>query len=132
MGWFDEQIRQRMKHDEEVFEDSFARVASSVLGGSEASWLHDRRLEARQALDEILKYYRYKPAEIPEEITDPEAQFDYALRPLGLMTRDVELTEGWYKDAASPTRTPAGGCGSRSGPPGGWTGRRCASTGPCP
>ena len=102
MGWLDEQIRQRMKHDEEVFEDSFARVASSVLGGREASWLHDRRLEARQALDEILKYYRYKPAEIPEEITDPEAQFEYALRPVGLMTRDVALTEGWYKDAYGP------------------------------
>ncbi len=102
MGWFDEQIRQRMRHDEEVFEDSFVRVAGSVLGGREASWLHDERLEAKHALDEILKYYHYKPAEIPEEITDAEAQFDYALRPLGLMTRDVELTEGWYKDAYGP------------------------------
>lgn len=102
MGWFDDQIRQRMKHDEEVFEDSFVRVAGSVLGGREASWLHDEQLEARHALDEILKYYHYKPAEIPEEIADVEAQFDYALRPLGLMTRDVELTEGWYKDAYGP------------------------------
>ncbi|MBR0367749.1 MAG: NHLP bacteriocin export ABC transporter permease/ATPase subunit [Clostridia bacterium] len=102
MGWFDEQIRQRMKRDEAVFEDSFLRMAGSVLGGSEASWLYDERLEARHALDEILKYYRYKPVEIPEELTDTEAQFEYALRPLGLMTRDVELTEGWYKDAYGP------------------------------
>ena len=30
MGWFDEQIRQRMRRDQEVFEESFVRVAGSV------------------------------------------------------------------------------------------------------
>ena len=29
-------------------------------------------------------------------------QLEYALRPLGVMTRDVELTEGWYRDAYGP------------------------------
>ena len=102
MGWFDEQIRQRMRQDQEVFEDSFVQVAGSVLGDRIAARLEDDRLIARQALDEILKYYRYKPAEIPEEIQDMEAQIEYALRPLGLMTREVELTEGWYRDAFGP------------------------------
>ena len=91
-----------MQHDQEIFEDSFVRVAGSVLGSRATSRLEDDRLIARQALDEILKYYHYKPAVIPEDIQDMESQLEYALRPLGLMTRDVELTEGWYRDAYGP------------------------------
>ena len=102
MGWFDEQIRQRMQQDQEVFEEAFAQVAGSVLGSRVASRLENDRVIAKQALDEILKYYHYKPTEVPDEIQDMEAQIEYALRPLGLMTRDVELTEGWYRDAYGP------------------------------
>ena len=102
MGWFDKQIRQRIQHDEKTFEDAFEQVAASVLGSRVAARLKDERLVAREALDEILKYYHKKPVEIPEDITDVNDQLEYALRPLGMMTRDVELTEGWYRDAYGP------------------------------
>ncbi len=102
MGWFDEQIRQRIQHDENTFEDAFEQVAASVLGSRTATRLKDERLVAREALDEILKYYHKKPVDIPEDITDVNDQLEYALRPLGMMTRDVELTEGWYRDAYGP------------------------------
>ena len=68
MGWFDDQIRERMRSDQEVFEDSFVRVAGSVLGGHEAQRLQDERLISKAALDEILKYYHYKPVEVPDTI----------------------------------------------------------------
>ena len=32
MGWFDEQIKQRKKNDEELFEEAFAGIAGAVLG----------------------------------------------------------------------------------------------------
>jgi hypothetical protein len=32
MQWFDEQIKQRKKNDEEIFSDSFADIADAVLG----------------------------------------------------------------------------------------------------
>ena len=102
MGWFDEQIRQRMRQDQEVFEDAFVRVAGSVLGSRAATRLEDDRVIAKRALDDILKYYHYKPADIPDDIEDGAARLEYALRPLGVMTRDVELTEGWYRDAYGP------------------------------
>ena len=102
MGWFDDQIRERMRSDQEVFEDSFVRVAGSVLGGSEAQRLRDGRLIAKAALDEILKYYHYKPVEVPEDIGDFDEQMAYVLRPLGLMTRDVKLEPGWQRDAFGP------------------------------
>ena len=102
MGWFDEQIRERMRNDERTFEDAFQQVAGSVLGSRAASRLQDERLIARQALDEILKYYHQKPVDIPADIADIGGQLEYALRPLGMMTRDVELTGGWYRDAYGP------------------------------
>ena len=102
MGWFDAQIRQRMKSDQEVFEESFVHVAGSVLGTRVATQLHDERLITREALDDILKYYHYKAPEVPDTIQDVDEQMEYILRPLGLMTREVELTEGWYRDAYGP------------------------------
>ncbi len=102
MGWFNDQIRERMRSDQEVFEDSFVKIAGSVLGGQEAQRLRDERLIAKAALDEILKYYHYKPVEVPEDVGDFDEQLAYVLRPLGLMTRDVKLEPGWYRDAFGP------------------------------
>ena len=102
MGWFDEQIRQRIQHDEDVFEEAFEEVAGSVLGSRTAARLKDERLVATEALDEILKYYHMKPVELPEDTGDVNDQLESALRPLGVMTRDVELTEDWYRDAYGP------------------------------
>ena len=102
MGWFDKQIRQRIQSDQEVFEESFVNVAGSVLGNRVATQLRDQRLITQQALDDILKYYHYKIPEVPDTIKDVEEQMEFILRPLGLMTRGVELTEGWYRDAFGP------------------------------
>ena len=102
MGWFDEQIRQRSRSDQDVLEDSFYRMAGAVLDKWSASRAEDERLVAREALDSILKYYHRKPAEIPESITDVNDQLEYALRPTGLMTREVQLDEGWQNDAYGP------------------------------
>ena len=102
MGWFDEQIRQRIQHDEDTFEEAFEEVAGSVLGSRTAARLKDERLVATEALDEILKYFHMKPVELPEDTGDVNDQLESALRPLGVMTRDVELTEGWYRDAYGP------------------------------
>ncbi len=102
MGWFDEQIRQRMKSDQDVLEDSFFRMAGVVMDKWNAERLEDDRLIAREALDDILRYYHQKPAEIPEDITDLNEQMEYALRPSGLMVRDIELEKGWQHDAYGP------------------------------
>ena len=102
MGWFDEQIKQRMESDQNILEDSFFRMASVVMDKWDAQRLADDRLIAREAIDEILKYYHYKPVEIPDSIHDVSEQLEYALRPSGLMIRDVELEEGWQNDAFGP------------------------------
>ena len=102
MGWFDEQIRQRKLSDQEILEDSMFRMASVVLGKQRAGVLHDERIAVKEAIDEILKYYHYKPVEVPESIRTFDDQLEFCLRPHGVMRRNVKLEKGWYKDAFGP------------------------------
>ena len=102
MGWFTEQIRQRTENDQNVLEDSFFRMASVVMDKLDANRLEDERLIAKEAIDDILKFYHQKPVEIPDTIRDVNDQLEYVLRPTGLMTREVELEEGWQNDAYGP------------------------------
>ena len=102
MGWFDEQIKQRIQSDQDVLEDAFFHMASVVLDKWSTNRIEDERLIAEAALDDILKYYHCKTPEIPDSIRDPAQQLEFALRPVGLMTREVELDEGWQHDAYGP------------------------------
>ena len=102
MGWFENQIEERRSADQQLLEDSFVKIAGVVLGQRTAQKIGDERIVTKNAIDEILKYYHYKPVEVPEEVKTAEEQLDYSLRPHGLMRRNVELTEGWYKDAFGP------------------------------
>lgn len=102
MGWFDEQIRQRKLSDQEIFEDSIFRMASVVLGKQRAGVLNDERIAAKAAIDDILKYYHFKPVETPDSVRSLEDQLEYCLRPHGLMRRNVTLGESWYRDALGP------------------------------
>ena len=102
MGWFENQIEERRAADQQLLEDSFVKVAGVVLGKRTAEKISDERFVTKNAIDEILKYYHCKPVEIPDTVRTTEEQLDYCLRPHGLMRREVELTEGWYRDAYGP------------------------------
>ena len=102
MGWFEKQIKQRSDLDQQLFEDSFFNVASIVTGDRKASRFSDERIITGQAIDEVMKYYHYKPIEVPKSVKDPEEYIDYCLRPHGLMRRDINLDEGWYRDSFGP------------------------------
>ena len=102
MSWFDEQIKQRKRSDRELFEDALFDMASVVLGARAAGELKDRRIVTKAAIDEVLKYYHLKPAELSDTPVEPVEQLEYALRPHGLMYRSVILSENWYRDAFGP------------------------------
>ena len=107
MGWFDEQIKQRMQSDEEILEDSFFRMAGAVLDRRSEERMNDARMDdrraiTREALDGILRYFHKKPAEIPDGMEDPAEQLACALRPTGLMTREVKLEQDWRRSAFGP------------------------------
>lgn len=102
MGWFEQQIKQRKISDQEIFEDSFLQVASAVLGDREVRKIDDDRYFSKEAIDEVLKYFHKKPVEIPDSITDFDEQLEFALRPHGIMYRNVKLEKDWYKDSFGP------------------------------
>ena len=102
MSMFDEQIRQRIQGDQQLFEDSILHMASAVVGRKAAGSMASGRIVTKEAVDDILKFYRISPVDIPTAITDPDEQLEYALRPHGIMHRMVALSEGWYKDAFGP------------------------------
>ena len=102
-GWFDEQINNRIRYDEEGFQNVFAQLSSVVLGKSVISdALNTNRLKTKNAIEEILKFYDAKPIELPEEIEDMNDQLEYLLRPTGIMRRVVKLQGSWWRDAVGP------------------------------
>ena len=102
MGWFDNQIKSRREADQQLLDDSFIKIAGVVLGQRSAEKIGDERIITKNAIDDILKYYHCKSAELPREIKTADEQLDYCLRPHGIMRRVVKLESGWYKDAYGP------------------------------
>lgn len=100
MGWFDEQIKQRIQDDELDFSRVAAELSGVVMGKKALRFENlDDRVKTQDALDEILRYYHETPRELPNDITDVNDQLEYLLRPTGIARRVVNLTRGWYKDA---------------------------------
>ncbi len=102
MGWFEQQIKQRRNSDQQMFEDSIFHAAGVVLGKRSAVKISDDHIITKQAIDEILKYYHFKPVEFPKSVKTHEDQLDYCLRQHGLMKRQITLEGNWYKDAYGP------------------------------
>ena len=53
MGWFENQIEERRAADQQLLEDSFAKVAGVVLGERTAQRLRDERIVTKDAIEEI-------------------------------------------------------------------------------
>ena len=102
MGWFDEQIKNRTKSDNEAFEDSLVRAAGIIMGSRISAAMNDQRQAAKDAIGEILRSYGIKPREVPDSITDMNEALEYLMRPHGIMRRSVTLEKGWSKDASGP------------------------------
>jgi NHLM bacteriocin system ABC transporter ATP-binding protein len=99
MGWFNEQIRARKEADRAVFEESFEKMANVVMGRRMSAALNNDRDITADAIGDILKFYRVKVQEVPDNIKDMNDVLEYLLRPSGFMRRNVDLEKGWYHDA---------------------------------
>ena len=72
MGWFDKQIREIKESDQEAFEDSIFRMATVILGSRDSGTAEDDRILTKAAVDEIVKYYHFKPVEVPAQVKDAD------------------------------------------------------------
>lgn len=99
MGWFDEQIREREKNDDEMFAQAVAGIADAVSGLRISLSIQSDSRKTQSAVDELIAYYHGKPCEVPEEIQGFEQRLEYQLRPHGMMYRNVILEKGWSRNA---------------------------------
>ena len=103
MGWFDEQIRERIRKDEEDFSDAMEEISSIITRTQPEPGVVHRAAEHDEsitdALHRVLRYYRIKPVELPHDVTSLEDQLEYLCRPCGIMRRTVNLEKGWYRDS---------------------------------
>ena len=99
MGWFDEQIKQRIENDDEMFAEAFARMANLVSSEKIITSFSDDRKLAEEAIGDTLKYYHVRIREIPDKLKDINEVLEYLLCPAGIMRRTVKLSGDWYQDA---------------------------------
>ncbi|MBP3262011.1 ATP-binding cassette domain-containing protein [Pseudobutyrivibrio sp.] len=102
MGWFKNQIEERQAADQQLLEDAYKKVISSILGGEQAEKIQDKRQVIKGNIDEIMRFYHLRPIDVSKEMIDVDSEFDYILKSRGIMKRKIKLTEGWYKDAFGP------------------------------
>ena len=99
MGWFDEQIKQRRKNDEDMFSEAFVDVADAVLGTKRSASNEGNDERELGAICRILKYYKIKPQQVPDSVKTLNDRLEYMLRPNGIMRRSINLEKGWYKNS---------------------------------
>ena len=99
MGWFDDQIKSRKKNDFDGYSHTLMNIAGAVTGSKSVFDPSDGDGRRNSVIDEILKYYQVMPRDIPDKLKGLEDRLDYALHPYGIMKREVELKEGWHRDA---------------------------------
>ena len=98
MGWFDEQIEYRKKHERELLSDSFENIARSVTGRKKLSMLKDEA-DVSDAVSGLLKHLGIKEKEVPANIRGLEDRLDFLLSSTGVLYREIELKKGWHADA---------------------------------
>ncbi len=104
MGWFDDQIEFRKKHEQELLRNSIEGIARSVTGRKLRSGLQDQE-DVSDAISGLLKYFGLKEKEVPANIRGLQDRLDYLLSPTGILYREVILNKGWHADAMGPMIT---------------------------
>ena len=104
MGWFDEQIEFRKKHERELLSDSIENIARSVTGRKISSELKDQA-DISDAVSGLLKHMGVKEREVPPNISGLQDRLDFLLSSTGILYREVILKKGWHADAMGPMIT---------------------------
>ena len=97
MGWFEEQIRQKIEVQSKDLDDALMEMAEIVVSDREMIQYNDERIVVKNAVQELLRFYHMKEVQIPESVTGTEQILDYVCSTAGLMKREVRLEEGWYR-----------------------------------
>ena len=101
MGWFDDQIEFRKKHERELLSDSFENIARSVTGRKVRS-IFEEQGDINDAVAALLKHMGVKEREVPPSVKGLRNRLDFLLSSTGILYREVVLKHGWHTDAMGP------------------------------
>ena len=101
MGWFDDQIEYRKKHERELLSDSFENLARAVTGRRVRSFLQDQA-DVSDAVSALLRHMGVKEKEVPPTVRGLRDRLDYLLSSTGILYREIILSRGWQRDAMGP------------------------------
>ena len=104
MGWFNDQIEYRKKHERELLADSFENIARSVTGRRVSSMLNAEG-DVSDAVSALLRYFGVKEKDVPATVKGLPDRLEYLLAPAGVLYREVILKPGWHADAMGPMIT---------------------------
>ncbi|QUA54068.1 NHLP bacteriocin export ABC transporter permease/ATPase subunit [Aristaeella lactis] len=102
MGWFDDQIEFRKKHERELLSDSFENIARSVTGRKVRKSLLNDQEDVSDAVSALLRHMGVKEKEVPPTVRGLRDRLDYLLSSTGILYREIILTKGWQNDAMGP------------------------------
>ncbi|MDR1293164.1 MAG: NHLP bacteriocin export ABC transporter permease/ATPase subunit [Clostridiales Family XIII bacterium] len=100
MGWFENQIQDRIKRDEAGVRRSFYDLSSIIMGKDKNAGLFDsEHLKTKNAIEEICRHYKAPIGDMDENAEDIHEQLEHMLRPSGIMRRRITLKGAWWKDS---------------------------------
>ena len=99
MGYFDEQIKRKNKLENDLFEESYQKLGSVVTGESGRENFGSSMLLARSMIEDIARNFDISIPYTTNEDYTAQFYLEKYFRPQGVMWREVELKEKWYKDA---------------------------------
>ena len=103
-GWFDEQLRARIKADNDIFANAFSEISEVILGKKLINEIQENELaNADNAIEEIMRFYKIPVQENNSFFHSKNKTLDEELesrfRTSGIMRREIELNENWYHDS---------------------------------
>lgn len=100
MGWFSDQIKERMDRDKLGFTEALEKMAYIVMDAPDfATTMGDTWEQSQFAIEKVLQYYGKKYLEHPKGAKNLDQALDEQLQPYGMMRRNVTLKDEWYLSA---------------------------------
>ena len=97
MGWFEDQIQQRINGQDDDLHDVLVEMANIVSGNPSMVYFVGSRKVVENAVKQLLLYFNKGDIEIPVNIKETDQILKYVCREADLMTRPVTLEHNWYK-----------------------------------
>lgn len=103
MGWFDDQIRERIENDNQDLHNACLDLAAVV--GNKTGEFHysksDRNIR-QMAFAQLCHYFKIREPKQMELSDDLMRDVGSVFQPAGIMYRRVRLDEGWWKRSVGP------------------------------